>query len=99
MARLKPPALSNRLLRREPQRAQRSELKSLCSLCLCGSLLPLHDGKHLPKANNNLGDPLSRIFRLSSAHTRLRSFARKPSHVLLSAVTCRSAFPLCPSLT
>src|SRR5262249_55446041 len=45
-----------------------------------------HDGKHFPKASSNRGDPLMRIFRRSKAQTRLRSFARKPSHVWLSAV-------------
>src|SRR5215471_1788951 len=53
-----------------------------------------HDGKHFPKASSNRGDPLIRIFRRSKAQTRLRSFARKPSHVWLSAVTTISALPL-----
>src|SRR5438105_11836767 len=52
-----------------------------------------HEGKHLPKATSNFGDPLMRILLRSSAHSRLRSFARKPSHVSLSAITCRSATP------
>src|SRR5438874_12180612 len=52
-----------------------------------------HDGKHLPKATSSLGDPLMRIFLRSKAHSRLRSFARNPSHVSLSAVTRRSASP------
>src|SRR5215831_13243648 len=53
-----------------------------------------HDGKHFPKASSSRGDPLIRIFRRSKAQTRLRSFARKPSHVWLSAVTTISALPL-----
>jgi len=51
------------------------------------------DGKHLPKATSSLGDPLIRIFRRTSAHSRLRSFARNPSHVSLSAVSRRSGVP------
>src|SRR5262245_33354018 len=53
-----------------------------------------HDGKHFPKASNNRGDPLMRIFLRSKAQTKLRSFARKLSHVRLSAVTSRLAFPV-----
>jgi hypothetical protein len=53
----------------------------------------LHDGKHLPKASNSRGDPLIRRRRRSNAHSKLRSFARKPSQVSLSAVTRRSAAP------
>src|SRR5262249_49360560 len=52
-----------------------------------------HEGKHFPKAISNFGDPLMRIFLRSSAHSRLRSFARKPSQFSLSAVTRRSASP------
>src|SRR5262249_48639330 len=52
-----------------------------------------YEGKHLPKAISNFGDPLMWIFLRSSAHSRLRSFARKPSHVSLSALTRRSASP------
>src|SRR5262245_38551416 len=52
-----------------------------------------HEGKHLPKARSNRGDPLMRIFLRSRAQTRLRSFARKPSHVRLSAVTAIPASP------
>ena len=52
-----------------------------------------HDGKHLPNATSSFGDPLMRILLRSKAHKRLRSFARKPSHVSLSAVTRRSASP------
>src|SRR5262249_48387400 len=52
-----------------------------------------HEGKHLPKATSNLGDPLMRTPLRSRPHSRLRSFARKPSHVSLSAVTRRSASP------
>jgi hypothetical protein len=50
------------------------------------SWLSGYEGKHKPKAINSRGDPLNRIFRLSNAQSRLRSFARKPSHVSLSAV-------------
>jgi hypothetical protein len=49
--------------------------------------LAVHDGKHLPKATSSFGDPLMRMRRRNKAHSRLRSFARKPSHVSLSAVT------------
>lgn len=50
-----------------------------------------HDGKHFPKAISSFGDPLMRIFRRRSAHSRLRSLARNPSHVSLSAVSRRLA--------
>src|ERR1700757_5307521 len=56
-----------------------------------------YDGKHLPKATSSLGDPLMRMRLRSSAHSRLRSFARKPSHVSLSANTRRPAPPWGPS--
>ena len=52
-----------------------------------------YEGKHLPKATSSFGEPLMRIRLRNSAHSRLRSFARKPSHVSLSAVTLRSASP------
>ncbi len=58
-----------------------------------------HDGKHLPNATSSFGEPLMRIFLRSKAHSKLRSFARKPSHVSLSAVTLRSDLPRCPSST
>src|SRR5262245_11333816 len=58
-----------------------------------------HDGKHLPKATSSLGDPLRRNFLRTSPHSRPRSFATKPSHHLVSAVTRKSAVPTCPSLT
>src|SRR5262249_54026354 len=58
-----------------------------------------HDGKHFPNASNNRGEPLIRIFLRSKAQTRLRSFARNPSHVSLSAVTAISASPIRPSFT
>ncbi len=48
-----------------------------------------HDGKHLPKASSNRGDPISRIFRRNNAHARFRSPARNPSHVSESATTLR----------
>jgi hypothetical protein len=41
-----------------------------------------HDGKHLPNATTSLGEPLMRIRWRSKAHSRPRSFARKPSYVL-----------------
>jgi hypothetical protein len=56
-------------------------------------------GKHLPNATNSLSRPLSRIFRRSSAHTTFLSLLRKPIHVCESAVTCRSGWPTCPSVT
>lgn len=58
-----------------------------------------HAGKHLPKATSSLGDPLMRIFRRKIAQSRLRSFARNPSHVSLSAVSRRSGVPSWPSVT
>src|SRR4030095_16078515 len=54
--------------------------RASCSRCA-------HDGKHLPKASSNRGDPLSRIFRRSSAQKRFRSRERNPSHVSESAMT------------
>jgi len=56
--------------------------RASCSRCA-------HDGKHLPKASSNRGDPLSRIFRRSNAQKRFRSPARNPSHVSESAMTLR----------
>ena len=53
----------------------------------------------MPKAIKSLGDPLIRIFRRKSAHSRLRSFARNPSHVSPSAVSRRSGVPSWPSET
>src|SRR5208282_894877 len=59
----------------------------------------VQDGKHLPKARSKRGDPLRRIFRVSKAQTRLRSFRRNPSHARLSAVTRKSGEPMCPCST
>ena len=52
-----------------------------------------YDGKHLPNLTSNLGDPLMRIFLRISAQMRLRSLARSPSQVRLSAVMWMSAVP------
>jgi hypothetical protein len=59
----------------------------------------VQDGKHLPKARSKRGDPFRRIFRVSNAQTRLRSFRRNPSHARLSAVTRKSGEPTCPCST
>lgn len=48
-----------------------------------------HDGKHLPKATSGVGDPRMRMRLRSKAQRRLRSFARKPSHVSLSATSAQ----------
>lgn len=65
---------------------------------VAGLLLPgAQDGKHFPNATNSFSDPLMRILRVSRAQTRLLSFARKPSQVRASAVTCISARPIRPS--
>src|SRR6516162_4768870 len=56
-------------------------------------VLPIYEGKHLPKATSSRGEPLIRILRRNKAHSSLRSLARKPSHVSLSAVMRRSASP------
>jgi len=58
-----------------------------------GCVIMTYEGKHLPKATSRRGEPLIRILRRHKAHKRLRSLARKPSHVSLSAVTRRSASP------
>jgi hypothetical protein len=61
-----------------------------------GATRRAEDGKHVPKARRRRGDPLRRIVRRASAHTRERSLARKPSHVRLSALTWRAAVPIWP---
>ena len=40
-----------------------------------------------------------RILRVNKAQIRFRSFLRKPNQVRVSVVTCKSAFPTCPSST
>ena len=59
----------------------------------------LHDGKHLPKATKNRGEPFMRTFRRKSAQRRFLSFAKNPSQVRLSAVMRRSGVPTCPGST
>lgn len=54
-------------------------------------------GKHRANALISLGEPLMRIFRVTNAHRRLFSLARKSIHVRESAVTCKSARPTWPS--
>src|SRR5438445_6756281 len=73
----------------------RSDSHSAAGRLIC----PSQNGKHLPNATSSFGEPFKRMRLVSSAHTRLRSLARKPSQVLLSAVTQRSAELVCPSLT
>src|SRR5262249_54948780 len=50
-------------------------------------LAPAQDAKHLANARSHRGEPFNLIFRRISAQARLRSLARNPSHVRLSAVT------------
>ena len=50
----------------------------------------VHEGKQRPKARRSRGEPLMRILRRKSAQSKLRSLARNPSQVELSAKTCRS---------
>src|SRR5262249_51045828 len=81
-----------------PRRSGPGESHASGAVPSVASMLVLHgtfvyDGKHLPKAISNFGEPLMRMRLRSSAHSRLRSFARNPSHVSLSAVTRRSALP------
>src|SRR4051794_22700111 len=59
-----------------------------CHGCLHRARL-IHEGKHLPKATRSFGDPWKRMRRRNNAHSKVRSFAKKPSHVSLSAVTRR----------
>ncbi len=56
-------------------------------------LCHFYDGKQLPNATSSFGDPLKRILRRTKAQNKLRSFAKNPSHVALSAVSRKSAFP------
>lgn len=46
-----------------------------------------YEGKHFPNASKSFRDPFMRILLRSKAQTRLRSFAIKPSHTRVSAVT------------
>jgi hypothetical protein len=66
-----------------------------------GVALPreIHDGKQRLNASNHFGFPCSRMRRVSKAHNRFRSPARKPSHVSESAMTLRFGLPNSPVST
>src|ERR1043166_4825861 len=58
-----------------------------------------HDGRQRLKASNHFGFPCSRMRRVSKAHNRFRSPARRPIHVSESAMTLMLGLPSSPFST
>ena len=77
----------------QPRRSCSSRVRRTRIVCVLFVMLFFQAGKQRPKASSRRGEPCMRIFLRTKAHTRLASLRRKESHILLSAVTRKSAVP------